>query len=223
MGTAGVDTARKAFARSRRNFVALAGQFVDDPDDVVSDAEARYEEMLPTMAYIDRPDAPMASAVFGCSASLALYLTLQGRGVDVHAFGRAMVEQMAQQATTWPDRNTGESEDDWSAFAAAGEESKRERRKGEFVFEVVNDEDGRTGMNILSCAICYQFSRYDAMALVPYMCATDDVVSDRYASGLSRTGTIAVGAHHCDFRYGGEPKHLAPQYPDRIRIPVRAE
>lgn len=56
------------------------------------------------------------------------------------------------------------------------------------------------------------------MDLVPYMCATDDVVSDRGGQGLRRTGTIAVGAHQCDFRYkrGGEPLHLAPQCPQRF-------
>ena len=76
------------------------------------------------------------------------------------------------------------------------------------------------GMNIKSCAICHAFSKYDAMDLVPYMCASDDVESDRGGQGLRRTGTIAVGAHQCDFRYKrvGEPKHLAAQYPDRIRV-----
>ncbi|MCZ6616861.1 MAG: L-2-amino-thiazoline-4-carboxylic acid hydrolase, partial [Gammaproteobacteria bacterium] len=76
------------------------------------------------------------------------------------------------------------------------------------------------GMNVKSCGICYQFSKYDAMDLVPYMCATDDVMSDLGHQGLRRTGTIAVGAHQCDFRYQrkGEPGHLADKYPDRIRI-----
>ena len=45
-------------------------------------------------------------------------------------------------------------------------------------------------------------------------------MSDRGHQGLRRTGTIAVGAHQCDFRYQrtGEPGHLADKYPDRIRI-----
>jgi hypothetical protein len=58
------------------------------------------------------------------------------------------------------------------------------------------------------------------MDLVPYMCATDDVMSDRGGQGLRRTGTIALGAHECDFRYQrkGEPQHVADLYPDRIRL-----
>jgi len=75
------------------------------------------------------------------------------------------------------------------------------------------------GMNVRSCAVCHQFAKYHAMELVPYMCAVDDVMSDRTRRGLQRTGSIALGATHCDFRYkrGGEPRRLAEQYPDRIR------
>lgn len=93
---------------------------------------------------------------------------------------------------------------------------------GEFVYETVlgDRREFDWGMNVQSCAICSAFSKYDAMDLVPYMCATDDVVSDRENQGLRRTGTIAVGATHCDFRYkrGGDPLHLLAQYPDRIHV-----
>ncbi len=75
-------------------------------------------------------------------------------------------------------------------------------------------------MNITSCAICHLFGNHDAMDLVPYMCAFDDVMSAAGDQGLRRTGTIALGASHCDFRFqqGGEPLPLAEQYPDQIRL-----
>lgn len=52
------------------------------------------------------------------------------------------------------------------------------------------------------------------------MCASDDVMSDKGGRGLQRTGSIALGAQKCDFRYkrNGQPRRLAEQYPDRIRI-----
>jgi len=75
-------------------------------------------------------------------------------------------------------------------------------------------------MNVKSCAICSMFSKYDAMDLVPYMCASDDVESDRDGQGLRRNGTIATGARRCDFRYkrGGEPQRIAEQHPDQIQM-----
>ena len=100
-----------------------------------------------------------------------------------------------------------------AAWDSAGQE--------EFVFEVLlgDDQTYDWGLNIRRCAVCHAYARHDAMDLVPYMCASDDVESDRGGQGLRRTGTIGLGAHQCDFRYkaGGDPLRLADQYPDRIR------
>lgn len=75
-------------------------------------------------------------------------------------------------------------------------------------------------MNIKSCAICHLFSQHDAMDLVPYMCASDDVISDKSGQGLMRSGTIALGASHCDFRFkkDGEGRALSGQYPEKIKL-----
>jgi len=52
------------------------------------------------------------------------------------------------------------------------------------------------------------------------MCALDDAMLAGSRRALRRTGTIALGADHCDFRFkqGGEPEPLAPRYPDQIRL-----
>ena len=59
-----------------------------------------------------------------------------------------------------------------------------------------------------------------AMDLVPYMCASDDVVSDAGGWGLWRKGSIALGGYQCDFVFekNGTPLRLVDQYPDRIRF-----
>ena len=110
----------------------------------------------------------------------------------------------------------------FAAFVASAEASQRDAVPGEYVFEAFlgDRKDFDWAMNVKSCAICHAFSKYDATDLVPYFCAADDVISDQAHQGLRRTGTIALGAHQCDFRYkrGGEPRRLATQYPDRIRV-----
>ena len=93
---------------------------------------------------------------------------------------------------------------------------------GEFDIEIVQG-DGITfdfGYNVKSCAICHVFLQHDAMDLVPYMCAFDDVASDLGDMVLRRTGSIAVGASHCDFRYkkGRQTQRLAEVYPEKIRV-----
>jgi hypothetical protein len=165
----------------------------------------------------------MASAVFGCSGSLALFLALKERGVEVHEFGTVLLEEIRRNPPQEPDweNDKAAAKERFTALVESGKASLSDSRPGEFVFEVFLGD--RTeydwGTNVKSCAICHAFSRCDAMDLVPYMCATDDLMSDIGEQGLRRTGTIALGSHQCDFRYkaGGEPLRLVEQYPERIR------
>lgn len=221
------EIVRGYFDAMRPSFQRLARGFVDDPAAVVERAAVLFEEMIPTMAYLTQPHHPLASAVFGCNAHLAMHVALRERDVDAHAYGQAMLEAMTNASHGPPvasqeptERPEGESPLD--TFIAAGRASQEDAAPGEFVFEAFRGEgtDLHWGMNVTSCAICSSYSAYDAMDLVPYMCATDDVSSDRGGEGLRRTGTIAVGAHQCDFRYkrGRSGEHLAERYPDKIRV-----
>ena len=66
------------------------------------------------------------------------------------------------------------------------------------------------GFDVQSCAVCSLFGRHGQTELVPYVCALDDAMSDAFGLGLRRTGTRAMGASCCDFRYepGGEGRPL---------------
>lgn len=196
-------------------------QFVDDPDVVAQRASEHFEALLPDMAYVDEPGHVMAPSVFFCTVHLATYKALRERGVDVHAFGNAIIEEMRSRPAPQPsgDEAAGTMIDAMSKDATQSQSGAKE---GEFVFEMAVSEDGAFdwGINVKSCAICAQYSKHDAMDLVPYMCASDDVMSDQGAQGLRRTGTIALGAKQCDFRYkkDGDPQRLAETYTDQIRL-----
>ena len=221
---------RGFFRRNEARSRALAAVFVGDVDEVMEDAAAHFERMLPGMAYVDAPRKALARDLFGCSVLLALYLALSERGVDVHDFGRQVIEGMSAggpaPAVNAPARDTRSPVERFREFIAAGEASREEAKPGEFVFEAFfgDGEETDWGMTVQSCAICHAFGKHDAMELVPYMCATDDVMSDRQGQGLRRTGTLALGVQSCDFRYkpGGEPKHIAVLHPTRIRLKSRA-
>ena len=216
--------ARSLFDVARPWYAQLADSLVDDGEAAVEEAAAIFDRMIPDMAYVDRPDHSLAPAVSGSMPVLALYLALRRHGVDVHDFGNALLTTMAKNP---PLGLEGPADDRpplerFAGLVACGEASQKDAVPGEHVFEAFlgNRTDFDWGMTVKSCGVCHVFSKYDAMDLVPYMCAADDVLSDRGNLGLRRTGTIAVGADHCDFRYkrGGEPLHLATQYPDRVRI-----
>ena len=216
------ERVRTFFGLIRPMYTELVATLVDDADVVMNEAESVYGGMVPEMAYVDQTRHPMANSLFGCNVALAIFLVLRDRGISEHEFGRALLKAMTKLPA--PEQSVDEQarRDGIDKLIEAADASQIDAKPGEFVYEVywAEGESADWGMNIKSCAICHSFSRHDAMALVPYMCATDDVMSDAGHQGLRRTGTIAVGAHQCDFVYkrDGEPQHIAELYPDKIRI-----
>lgn len=199
----------------------LASRFFDDAQTVIEEAEAIFDAMLPTMAYVDKPQHPLASALFICNVNLSLYLALKQRGVDVHSFGNALLNGlMRAPIPPQPELSEEALQAQLSAFLQAAQDSQTNPQSGEDIFEVVEGADFDWGFNVKSCALCHSATQHDAMEVVPYMCAVDDVMSDKNQQGLRRTGSIALGASHCDFRYqrGGQPQRLSEQYPELIRI-----
>ena len=194
------------------------------PDDtelelILSDSDRIFAGMAPNLPYADKPGHPMAGSMYFCAAMLAFYKALEPRGIDMHQFGGTMLEMTKHSPQPEGDEPTSPGD----AMEKAAVDSQQHARPGEFVFEVFDageNDDFDWGMNIKSCAICGFFSQYDAMDLVPYMCASDDVISDLRGQGLKRSGTIALGESHCDFRFkaGDTGLHLSGQYPDRIRV-----
>ena len=210
----GVASVLGMFDRLTSADPGLVSDFTDAVDETLADARLRLEAMTDTLAYIENPEHPMAGSLHFCAIMLAVYLALRERGMDVHDFGAAMMAMVAAGNKKNPAPAVTEP------AQALVESAALPVNAGEFEYEVYNDEGNRYRLNIKSCAICGLFSQYDMMELVPYMCASDDVVSDAAGQGLQRTGTIALGAHQCDFVFdkGGESRRLVDQYPEKIRL-----
>jgi hypothetical protein len=210
------------FQKALPRLTRLAGRLVDEPDRVIEEASAIFDTMLPKLAYMDNPGHMLAPALFICSVNLALYLALKKRGVGVHDFGSAMLNGLTNAPIVIPQESEAALRERLVHFAAAARASQTNAQSGEDVFEAVDatHADFDWGYNVTSCAICNVASTYDAIDLVPYMCAVDDVMSDKGNQGLRRTGSLALGAQHCDFRFqrGGQPQRLAGQYPERIHF-----
>jgi hypothetical protein len=57
------------------------------------------------------------------------------------------------------------------------------------------------GVDILECGICKLFARHDASLYSSILCEVDKVTTGLAGLQMIRTGTIALGAPKCDFRY----------------------
>jgi hypothetical protein len=57
------------------------------------------------------------------------------------------------------------------------------------------------GVDILECGICKLFAHHDASLYSSILCEVDKVTTSLAGLQMIRTGTIALGAPKCDFRY----------------------
>jgi hypothetical protein len=198
--------------RTRRTIARLVAE--DEVEAMAAEAREAFVSLLPEMPYREQLEHTMFMATFGVFSALALYEAARERGIGVHQVGRALLAADFPALPGPPPPGVLEK------IRRDAEASQRGAGDNEFVFEVVDgDADTDWGMNVTRCAVCHAFGNHAALDLVPYMCATDDVMSDAGDQGLRRTGTIGLGAHRCDFRYkqGGAPRRLAEHFPERIR------
>jgi hypothetical protein len=205
---AGKAYVMKYFENASEGLTSCIHGLAQDPPAVVEQARTLLrEDLMDRLAYLDTPGRTLAGALFFSAVHLAVWLALREEGVDVHDFGAAILSHRDELP---PVIDEDAVEKNW--FEASG------RHSGEFKVEIVRDEDYYMGYDITACAECSLYAQYDAMDLMPYMCASDDYDQSQ-PPGLRRTGTIALGHDHCDFRFRRDdrPPTLAELYPDRIR------
>jgi hypothetical protein len=204
-------------ARRRR---LLAGRLGDgDADSVLREARRAFEELCGEIPYAGRESNPMARNIVVPYEQLALSLELRRRGLSVEDIGRFLLDSEegggppAGRMPGWLVRLAIRLAGPLllRPMRRAADESQRREHPDEFVFAMVKpDDETAFGFDIIECAVCKAFAKHGALDIVPWICALDDKGSDALGLGLRRSGTIALGADRCDFRYkpGGEPRSL---------------
>lgn len=57
------------------------------------------------------------------------------------------------------------------------------------------------GVDILECGICKLYQKHGDLHFAPILCEVDYITTGIAGLKMHRSGTIATGATHCDFRY----------------------
>ena len=83
----GVAVLHSYFEQSRDMLKLLAAEFVENSDAALDAALSNLDEIVPGMPYLDKPQYPVADAMFICASVLSLYIHLRHQGVDVHKYG----------------------------------------------------------------------------------------------------------------------------------------
>lgn len=74
-----------------------------------------------------------------------------------------------------------------------------------FLARIITDKDETYGLgygiDIVECGICKLFKKHQMERYASILCEVDEITSALAGLDLIRTGTIANGAHKCDFRF----------------------
>jgi len=74
-----------------------------------------------------------------------------------------------------------------------------------FIANIITDKEltfgTGYGVDILQCGICKLFEKHHSEKFASILCEVDEITSGMAGLQMIRTGTIATGAHKCDFRY----------------------
>ncbi|MEP7106950.1 MAG: L-2-amino-thiazoline-4-carboxylic acid hydrolase [Ferruginibacter sp.] len=85
--------------------------------------------------------------------------------------------------------------------------SKNSNESG-FVANIITDKNETFGLgygfDILECGICKLFKKHNYQKYSSILCEVDNITSGLAGLKLIRTGTIAMGAKKCDFRFKKE-------------------
>ena len=192
-----------------------------DTPAILAEADVEFTGLIPQIPYIGGAANSYTDILVQMTTLLALYRVLSRRGRPVaeigelvHLIGLKTVNRTPQvlrrligkfyMSRFWRKR-----------IAARAAVSQRGEFPGDFVTELVPagpEAPYDFGINYRECGVVKYFAAQEADEFTPYMCVMDYLLFPAMGIGLQRTGTIAHGCTHCDFRFkaGGAS---APAWP----------
>lgn len=171
------DAADRALTDAQRQFEALCAEACAVPKGVLNGAlRSTYEMLAYAKALRAHGMAPAAVGEFFDDS----YRLLAGRVPGV------LRRRLFRWVSPWLERRLRRE---------AGVEGSGWR------YEVRDSGKGELAFDVLQCPVCRVFEEHDQRDVVPFVCALDDTMSELFDMGLERSGTRALGAERCDFRY----------------------
>ncbi len=175
----------------------------------VTESTLEFEKLIPKIPYIGGSANSMTDTLVQMTSLLALYRILKREGKPVSEIGDLFYEMAQAQVNRFPQwlrHLIGRfylSRWNFRRLRKKAAVSQQRQYPGDFVIELVPANDAKTlqGINYLECGIVKFFTEQDAAELTPHMCRIDFLLFPAMGIQLKRTGTIAQGCTHCDFRF----------------------
>lgn len=181
---------------------------------LVEEIEEHFAIIRPDVAFSTVSSNPIDRRLEMCAYFLAFIKTLDEEGRSFEEIREICLEvvtayvQPRNRIHQWMKRLPALILPTWPGKVMVRWLKRKLGRKGHedgFVAMIITDP-GETygfgyGFDIVECGICKLFKKHDYARYASILCEVDEVTSALAGLKLIRTGTIANGAHKCDFRF----------------------
>lgn len=206
--------------RPVKKYIALSvlKHFPDRTGEILTGVHREYDLIAPDIRFAATSTNPLDKRLDVCAWVLALIKTLDAMALDYDAI-RAVCRDVAiayvqphnalqRFMKKLPARLAGTRLAAW-LFDKWRDRFMTPGHPDGFAAEILTDPKQTHGLgfgfNILECGVCKLFHRHQMDNYTFILCEVDEITSGLAGLSLIRTGTLAQGATHCDFRYQKSP------------------
>lgn len=189
-------------------------KFPGHTGEIIARTDAHYKVISVDTSFAASSGNPIDKRLDFCAYFLALIKTLDERGENFETIRRICLEIVTEyvkpknQFQQFVKKLPAKLVNTWLATFFLKEFDKRVSRNsnpGGFIANIITGKRETLGLgygiDILECGICKLFKKHNYQNYTAILCEVDAITSDLVGLKLVRTGTIALGAAKCDFRW----------------------
>ncbi|MEP7143219.1 MAG: L-2-amino-thiazoline-4-carboxylic acid hydrolase [Ferruginibacter sp.] len=184
---------------------------------IIATMDDHYKSISDDINFSFSSGNPVDKRLDFCAYFLALIKTLSEQGESFETTRKICLEIVTQyvrpknKLQQFLKRLPAKLANTWLAnifLKAFNKKVSRRSHEAGFVAKIITDKNETFGLgygiDILECGICKLFKKHNYEKYSSILCEVDELTSSLAGLKLVRTGTIALGAKKCDFRFKKE-------------------
>jgi len=203
-----MDSFKKYFIK------AVEHNFPVSSDKIMADTDAYYKTISIDTRFAKTSANPIDKRLDFCSYFLALIKTFDEQGENFEMIRKVCLEvvtdyvQPKNKIQALLKRLPAKLTNTWFGNIIIKAFNKKVSQRSQpdgFLANIITNKEETFGLgygvDILECGICKVFKKHRYEKYASILCEVDELTSNMAGLQLIRTGTIALGAKKCDFRY----------------------
>ncbi|MEP7321639.1 MAG: L-2-amino-thiazoline-4-carboxylic acid hydrolase [Saprospiraceae bacterium] len=183
---------------------AIQKHYPGDADHIIASTDLQYGKISIDTRFARTSKNPVDKRLDFCAYFLALIKTLDIRGESFDTIRKICLEVVTDFVKRIPAMliNTSFARVFLKVFnKRVSSNSNPEGFIANIITDKVETYGFGYGIDIIECGICKLFAKHQYQKFSPILCEVDEITSGLAGLKLIRTGTIALGAKKCDFRF----------------------